>query len=202
MRALLAVPLALSTLFTLLVLVGGVVGGQINPPPVALRHADLCVLPCWRGINPGHTFIDPANQLLLGQGYNAQHSLMLRGSIWYIPGERSRGGCMVQLEHRQAVVTETRLNDCPGLRLGDVMALVGPPQSVQPGALSLTFDGGRVRVKLAADGCVPRLSPHLPVSYISLTTGAAASERDVPWQGFMPTRAYLRQFSGVLLLVC
>lgn len=193
--------LVISLLLALLVLVSRVVGAHLHPPPAPLQHADFCVLPCWRGINPGQTRIDPANRIMLGQGYIAQNTTMNRARIRYLPGATRRGECVVQLDHREAIVTENRLSDCPGLTLGDVMATLGGPDGIEPGALSLTFAGGRVRVKLEADGCARRLLPTLPVRYISLTPGTSTA-KDIPWQGFKPPRYYLPQVTDVLLLTC
>ncbi len=109
--------------------------------------------------------------------------------------------CAARLEHGSAAAVEARLSRCPGLRLGDVQAALGPPDGVQPGLLAFAWRGGRVRAKLVADGCAPRLSPYLPVATISLGAGGALAGA-APWRGFMPPQRYLRLYPGVVLLSC
>lgn len=198
MRHLLLAAVTLSLLLTLLV-AGSIALGSQSPAPRVLRHAAPCPLPCWQGLNAGRTRIDPANQIMLNMGYSTQNSMQNRTRLSYPPA--SADHCAVLLEHREAIVTEIRLSDCPALLLGDVMAEIGAPDSIQPGALSFTFAAGRVKVKLEGDGCQPRITPFLPVRYISLTTDAPPSS-EIAWQGFRPPRDYIAQLADVLMLAC
>lgn len=198
MRLLLLAALLILTSLSLLTAASISLGQQASPPLV-LRHAHPCTLPCWQGINPGRTRIDPANQIMLNLGYNAQNSTQNRARLSYPPADAEH--CAVVIEHREAIVTEIRLSDCPALVLGDVMAAIGAPDSIQPGALSFTFATGRVKVKLEGDGCQPRITPFLPVRYISLTT-ASPPTSEITWQGFRPPRDYIAQLADVLMLAC
>lgn len=116
-------------------------------------------------------------------------------------GAAAAPGCAVRLARPGAAAMKIHLSGCPGLRLGDVQAALGPPDGVQPGLLAFAFRGGRVRVRLAADGCAPRLSPYLPVADISLGAGGALAGA-APWRGFMPPARYLRLYPGTVLLSC
>lgn len=184
-----------------LLLIGGsmAVGAALEATPAVLEHHPQCVLPCWEGINPGRTRIDPANQIMLNMGYNAESTMVMRSRLTYPP--RDAASCAVQIEHREAIVTETRLYQCPGLRLGDVLLALGRPDGVQPGNMTFYFQQGRVWAKLHVNGCASRLSPFLPVQEIRML---AASEGDVmvSWQAFMPPRDYVRQFPQTLFLTC
>lgn len=126
---------------------------------------------------------------------------LLAAFVGRAAGAAAAPDCAVRLARFDAAVTEIRLSRCPGLRLGDVQAALGPPDGIQPGLLAFAFHGGRVRVRLAADGCAPRLSPYLPVADISLSANDALAG-DAPWRGFMPPAHYLRLYPGSVLLSC
>lgn len=199
-RLLLAAVVGGPAALTLLVLLAALVGRAPGAAAAPLADSERCPLPCWHGIVPGAMYAPRAAQVLTGLGYDSSTSELDRAHIFYTRREAAPG-CAVRLEHFDAVVTEIRLSRCPGLRLGDVQAALGPPDGVQPGLLAFAFRGGRVRVKLAADGCAPRLSPYLPVSYISLSANGALAG-DAPWRGFMPPARYLRLYPGSVLLSC
>lgn len=198
----LALIIALSglTAFTLLTLAAGLLGRLADPPDWLLADSPRCALPCWNGIRPGEMLVPRASQILVSQGYDPSSDAQDRAHMYYTPRSSVRG-CAVRLEYYNAVVTETRLSNCKGLRLGDVLAVLGPPEGVQPGLLQFTFREGQVRVKLRQDGCAQRLSPYLLVSSINLSTARQQSGY-VAWRGFMSPYHYLRQHPGVILLSC
>lgn len=199
-RLLLALVLGGPVALALLVLLAGLLGQLIGPAGHPFGSGDRCALPCWNGIRPGELYIPRASQILVSLGYDPSTNALDRTHVYYTPRE-GVSGCHVRLEHFDAIVSETRLTSCAGLRLGDVMAALGPPDGVQPGMLLFAFRGGQVRVKLAADGCAPRLSPYLPVDYLSLSAGPRQAGI-APWNGFMSTFHYLLRFPGVVLLSC
>ncbi|MGQ9886901.1 MAG: hypothetical protein ACUVSX_00280 [Aggregatilineales bacterium] len=189
-----------SAALALLALAAGLFGRLADPPVTALADSPRCALPCWNGIRPGEMLVPRASQILVSQGYDPSSDAQDRAHMHYAPRPHVEG-CAVRLEHYNAIVTETRLSNCPGLRLGDVLAALGPPEGVQPGLLQFSFRGGQVRVKLRQDGCAPRLSPRLPVSSISLSADAQPSGY-IPWRGFMSPHHYLRLYPAVVLLSC
>ncbi len=199
MSRLLIVPAALVLLCLLLIGGSMTLGAALEDAPTVLQHHPQCALPCWRGINPGRTHIDPANQIMLNMSYNAENTMINRTRLSYPAPDAAR--CAVQIEHREAIVTEMRLYQCPGLRLGDVLLALGRPDGVQPGNMIFYFQGSRVWAKLHVNGCAPRLSPFLPVQELRMSIASAGDSR-VSWQGFLRPREYVRQFPETLLLTC
>lgn len=189
----------LTLLFLLLIGASMAAGAVSEAAHELFQHHPQCPLPCWKGINPGRTRIDPANQIMLNMGYNAENTPSNRLRLSYPAPDSTR--CAVQIEHREAVVTEMRLYSCPGLRLGDVLLGLGRPDGMQPGNMIFYFQQERVWAKLHVNGCVPRLSPLLPVQEIRMAAEGASNPL-VRWQGFLPVREYIRQFPRVLMLSC
>lgn len=199
-RLLLAAALGGPVTLALLALLAGLLGQIAGPADSPLTGSDRCAPPCWNGIRPGEIYVPRASHILVNLGYDPSSSALDRTHVYYTPQETITG-CNVRLEHFDAIVTETRLTNCPGLRLGDLLAALGPPEGIQPGLLLFAFQGGQVHVKLAADGCAPRLTPHLPVAYVSLSA-AGRQAGYAPWHGFMSPYHYLRLYPGVVLLTC
>ena len=191
----------LTFLFSLLIGGSMVLGQALESTPEFFQHGPFCVLPCWQGINPGRTRIDPANQIMLNLGYNAEHALNNRLRLHYPSFDADQ--CRVQIEHREAVVTEMVLY-CPSLRLGDMMLLLGQPEGIKPGDMVFYFGEGDVSIRLTVDGCAARLSPYSLVQEIRLRPGPDATRtgRMVQWRGFAPVRDYLQRSPVVLLLSC
>jgi hypothetical protein len=175
-------------------------GQKINSVPFQLRRSNDCDLPCWNGIRPGEMSIDAANHILFSQGYEMQNSMVDRDHILYIPPAANR--CMVRLEHQAARVIETRLSHCPNLRLGDVIAALGQPESLLPHSLTFTFARGMARLRLRSDPCEDHLSPFSEVMFVRFSRTPGLLPNEVPWQGFIPATRYEQRFPGSVPLVC
>lgn len=163
-----------------------VLAGQIRPAHPWLAEG-RCAPPCWADVHPGRTAAAEAAQALGEQGY----TLRAAGDTPYLVYERPSAACIVRLEFRGARVSVIRLR-CAGLRLGDVVAALGAPDSVAPGATVIRFDFGRVRARFNTPACIGRFNPFTPVSALSLS-----GQSDVPtgasrWRGFQPLWRYRR----------
>jgi hypothetical protein len=184
----------------LLILMAASIGlGQADAEPRSpVRRGAFCDLPCWRGIQPGETLIAQANRIMLAQGYNAQNT---GTRIVYTPPALD---CTISIQHRQAVVTEIQLRDCPDVRLGHVLNALGQPGQIAPNLLTFDFDGGRVRVQLYPPACGAHLSPDLVVQFISLSNRAAepAETGEPRWRGFALPWRYRRAQPNITVLVC
>jgi hypothetical protein len=140
-----------------------------------------------------------AHNTLLAQGYISENSVLTGVRIVYQP---PADACAARVEHRDAIVTEIRLDDCGGLRLGDVMAALGPPDGFAPTGMHFPFRSGSVLVRTYGDGCDDLLTPFLRVRSISLMHAIDGSRSDYDWHGFMPTWAYRRLTPGRVYLGC
>jgi hypothetical protein len=183
-------------LTVLLLLVGSRWYGQ----PAVLWDDGSCRLPCWRGIVPGTVSVEQADVIMAQQGYTAQYTA---SAVHYTPADR-RAGCRVRLQQDRSVITATHLSECPGLRLGDVMALFGAPEHIAPNLLTLEFAGGTVNVQLYAPACGEALSPFTPIQFISLTSPEIARPYPQPlsWQGFALPWRYRQRLPGIIVLGC
>jgi len=190
----LAIPLLTMTIGA--IAVGGADETQARSP---VSLAARCPLPCWRGIEPGKIGIVRANRILMGEGYTSQPVARDRRHIHYIPPDEH---CVVRLEHFEALVIETRLVACPGLRTGDIIAALGAPHSIGPNFMFYRFGDGIVRIRLRPRNCHDTLSPHTEVAYISLHIAETPQARELNWQGFAPNWRYLRVSPQVPPLAC
>lgn len=182
-----------------LILLARALGSLLMPDLSPVAGDGRCVAPCWRGVLPGAVFIANANNILLSQGYTPQNSIDNRiRMIYQAPDET----CTARLDHQDARVTEIRLSECNDLRLGDVMATLGPPDGFAPGAQTFVFASGSAVVRTDGDGCSGRLSLLLPVRSISLTPPGSTLRADTPWRGFMPAWAYRRLLPERAYLGC
>lgn len=199
MKHLLAILLLLTVCLTC-----GIAGARTlaaSPGPSPIQRTTRCLLPCWRGIQPGQTLIEQANGVFLGEGYNTQRSPQSRSSIYYepVPPERE---CSVRLQQRDAVVTETRLTDCDGLQLGHIVLALGQPDYLTPNFVVYRFPRGIVRLRLEARDCADRLSPYTSISYISLSADDTPPDESASWLGFAPNWRYFRTAPHIPPLAC
>lgn len=187
----------------LLMLMAASIGlGQADTEPRSpVRRGAFCDLPCWRGIRPGETLIAQANRIMLSQGYNPQNTgasvIMYTLSVF---------DCTIRIRHRQAVVTEIQIWDCPGLRLGDVLNALGQPDHIAPNFLTYNFDAGAVRMQLYPHlpTCDAALSPYAPVQFIFLSNQVTPQPEsgEPSWRGFALPWRYRRAQPNVTVLVC
>src|SRR5690606_11349110 len=111
---------------------------------------------------------------------------------------------IVSLQHEEAVVQQTRLSICPGLRLGDILLALGQPDQMMTSFLTMDFAGGTVRAQLHMMDCGEHLSPFMPVQFIVLTEHSTAIQEAVAlqWQGFALPWRYLRSRPNLVVLAC
>lgn len=159
-----------------------------------------CAAPCWSGIQPGETLIPQANRILISQGYTPENT---GARMIYTPPDDTPG-CIVSLQHQEAVVQQTRLSICPGLRLGDMLLALGQPDQIMTSFLTMDFAGGTVRAQLHMMDCGEHLSPFSPVQFILLTEHSTAAQETVAlhWQGFALPWRYLRSRPNLVVLAC
>ena len=185
----------------LLVLAGfAMVAGAFGPAPHAVLQASRCELPCWQDIRPGESLITDAFRTLTSQRYSPRSG---GGTQIRFTPPPEHTACRAEVHYWQTVVIETRLSRCPGLRLGDLLLLLGAPEQVAPNLLTLDFDGGAVRAQLHLLECDQSLSPHTPVQFVSLTQPPPDSAAMGPaWQGFALPWRYTRALPNIVLLGC
>ena len=205
MRAVLKRLLLTQSLLTILLTVGmmGVraMSTWDDRSPSPIQRTSRCVLPCWRGIQPGVTFIEQANGVFLGRGYNTQRSPQNLTSTYYEPVPPDRG-CSVRLQQREALVTEIRFTNCADLRLGHVIAALGEPDTLSPNFIYYQFETGFVRLRLQPTDCTERLSPNTPITYISLSADESLPQVTASWLGFAPNWRYFRTSPHIPPLAC
>jgi len=200
MKHLFLIQCSLLPMLAALIFVAMGLGKSISGIPFQLRRSESCALPCWNGIRPGEMSVDAANRILFSQGYEMQNSMMDRNHILYIPPTDNR--CTIRLGHQSARVIETRLSDCPNLRLGDVIAALGQPESLMPHSLTFRFGRGMAHLRLSIDPCVDRLSAFSEVMFVRFSTTPDISPYEVPWQGFIPAWRYEYRFPNSMPLGC
>lgn len=160
--------------------------GQIRPAHPWLAEGG-CAPPCWADVHPGHTVVAEAARTLNERGY----ALRAAGDTPYLVYERPRAACTVRLEFRGARVSVIRLR-CADLRLGDVVAALGAPDTVAPGATVIRFGFGRVRARFNAPACIGRFTPFTPVTTLSLSGRSDVPTGASRWRGFQPLWRYRR----------
>ncbi len=183
-----------------LIFVSIVFGSYVNGALFQLGRSEACPLPCWNGIRTGEMSVDAANHILFSQGYEMQNSMTDRNHNFYISPTGSR--CTVELGHQVARVIETHLSDCPNLRLGDVIAALGQPESLLPHSLTFRFARGMAHLRLRIDPCVDRLTAFSEVMFVRFSRMPDTSPYEVPWQGFIPAWRYEHLYSNTVPLVC
>lgn len=175
------------------------VGAQVNHVPPVLRRG--CDAPCWNGIKPGEMSIDAANQILFSQGYEPQNAGGER--ITYVPGEDNRRRCTIRLTFDNAIVNETRLSNCPALRLGDVLAAWGAPDGILHTAMTLSFERGMARIRLvSAEDCEYDLSPFTEIHSIRFARTPGLLPNEIRWRGFKPAWSYKQISPHTIPLDC
>lgn len=199
MRRLMLISFVLPALLSSLLGLGARAGAAWVRPPAAIADIDRCPLPCWRGITPGETTLSEAQSMLLRRGYRAQPvSRFFTNPLTY--ESNTRDECLVRLAYGFGLIADIVLNDCPAVRMGDIMPILGEPDGfVAPHIIS--FRGATIFVEIIGRrSCDTPFSPRtlvenifiMPASYpINQLTQVANLERLAPWRGFMAGAHYL-----------
>jgi hypothetical protein len=197
-QAYLKTSLPISALFSVTILLATSAGSHRSLPE-ALNGFDECHLPCWNQITPEQTTTDIASILLAEAGYEIRvNNPHWRYMVFAPPVKMT---CNVALTY-ETLVRMTELNECTGLTLGDITAILGAPQQVVPSAMydSFIFRDGTVTVLTRRIRCSTGLSPHAVVMSIHLrasSRGQPESESPrhaLPWRGFVPLWHYDKRF--------
>jgi hypothetical protein len=195
-RALFTVYSVITVCFTGMILLA-VLAGSMRSQPAALAGFDDCQLPCWNKITPEETPPDRANSFLSNAGYVVERVNHHWRYITYRPTDQA--ACKAALSY-EAYVFLTELIECTGIALGDVIAVLGPPQEI---ALSIPFDSfmfrnGTVAVIARRQRCQTDFSLYSEVTSIRLRAQAEASSateqvfapNSLPWRGLLPLWGY------------
>ncbi len=180
-------------LSTLLVGFGVAAGAALRSPPAAVADLDACALPCWRGIVPRETDMRQAEASLHGAGFTLEDVVEHFNFVAYRPPDATQ--CALRLGYSGGKVATIALTQC-GVRLGDVMRLLGAPDG-RVGWNTLAFRGAQVFVTVEAHLCHESVSPLSPVTSIFLASRQRvgrglmlqqfAPEQTIvyPWRGFV-----------------
>ncbi len=175
-----------------------IAGRALNPAPESLLTADDCRLPCWDGLRPGKTTISEANLILHAQGYRTAtfdpDPILTNTS--FIATE-SNLICEVHLEPAPGgIFSQMTLRPCSPLHVGDILSLIGQPESMLPIASVIIFQEGQTILLLQSPICTgATVSPHANIRYILLSEegvniNTINQPTNVPWQGFVPFWRY------------
>jgi hypothetical protein len=177
------------------------IGQAMDNLPVSLNGIDDCELPCWARITPRQTLLEIANGLMLESDYELiMHNQQFR-VMNYRPPEPAL--CDVSFNYSSGAVLIVMLRQCPNVRLGDILAVLGTPERITFDTKALSFRDGRVIVHVSAPDCYVRLSPRSRVSVIYLTNPGRLpprrrvmeytpenANRSFPWLGFLTREQY------------
>jgi hypothetical protein len=178
MWRLLSLTLALPVLFILLALNAVQVGASIGAPPSTLAGLDDCVLPCWRNIIPRTTPLETAEAILLDAGYQQMQSSERYDVIVYSPPQETQA-CNVGIYYNRVTVVTVTLSRCQGLRLGDLLAILGSPEGILRNGRALTFRAGTVIASTMQQTCEDWFSPHQEVFAIYLNNPGPQPRRRI-----------------------
>jgi hypothetical protein len=173
--------------------------GVSQPPPGALVGLDACKLPCWNDIVPRQTPFDTAQALLTEAGYHVRG----RGQLFTFEPGQTVDGCQVWLNTGGGYVTVTSLVSCPGVRLGDLLAILGKPEGILRSASGLVFREGQIVIMVRMLPCDEWFSPQSSIHSIYFVDREAMRIRNelatdpifqsFHWRGFASAEFYHAQ---------
>lgn len=170
--------------------------GASLPPPSPLVGLDACELPCWNRIVPRQTPLNMAQTLLAEAGYRVRGYGQL---VTFEPTE-SIDGCQVWLNTGGGFVTVTSLVHCPGVRLGDLLAILGEPEGILRSASGLVFREAQIVIMVRMLPCDDWFSPQSSILSVYFVDREAMRIRNLlaadpiyesfPWRGFASPEFY------------
>jgi hypothetical protein len=185
---------------TLLALIAG---RALGNPPAALRENGSCQLPCWSSIQPGQTRLGEAINILRNSGYHARRlneDAGIATNLLYI-NDDAEAICQVGLTPGgSGVVREIILRTCDPLPVGEILNLIGAPDSTLPMASLMIFQKGQTILTLRQPACASRkMAPEATIRFISLADSTlnslvANQSSALPWKGFIPFWHYGQLF--------
>jgi len=182
------------TVTLLAVFAGRAFGGAA----ATLRPTDDCRLPCWNNIRPSETRLSEATNILRNLGYRPRRfneDAGIATNILYIHNE-AQWICQVGLTPGGGLVRELILRACEPLSIGDVLNVIGSPDSMLPIPSLVIFQEGQTILTLWQPACDGhKIYPSASIRFISLADATlyvrvANQESELPWQGFLPFWRY------------
>lgn len=134
----------------LLIVAVKAVGSMLTVPPPSFDGLDDCHLPCWRQIRPRSTPVEMADLALTAAGYQRIELFVRFRTIAY-RHQFDSTACTVGLAYSGGIVTTLTLDRC-SVRLGDLMAIIGPPDGILFNGRAVSFRDGRVIASLRGCG--------------------------------------------------
>jgi hypothetical protein len=183
-------------------LVALLAGRILNLPPIALFMTGECQLPCWNNLHPGETNISEAGDILVSLGYTPRtfdpDPILRRTS--FVAAEPN-AICEVHLNPvAGGSFNSITLRACTWLPMGDILSLIGEPESMLPLASVIVFREGQMILFLNNRMCdQEHVSLHMPIRYIVLSdegvnTLMLNQPSDLPWHGAIPLSRYSRLY--------
>jgi len=128
--------------------------GSLQPPSTALAgFVEGCEgkpQPCWYGIVPGVTTVDEAQHLLSARDYQFEPRLG-RSALEMVYQHRQINRCTISLIwiYSSSIVDVLSIQYCKDLQLGDILAILGTPESVllpehSSSSICLYFESKRI----------------------------------------------------------
>jgi hypothetical protein len=158
-----------------------------------------CQLPCWQDIRPGETRVNEASNTLRNLGYRPRRlneDAGIATNIVFIHDD-AEGICQVGLTPGfGGLIREIILRACEPMPVGEVLNLIGSPDSMLPIASLVIFQEGQTILTLRQPLCTShKVYPDATIRFISLADSTmnmmvANQQSDLPWQGFLPFWRY------------
>jgi hypothetical protein len=173
-------------------------GRVLSQPSVSLSKTGECQLPCWNNLHPGQTLVSEADDILENMGYQRRifdpDPILANTSFVAV---ESNTICEVHLNPAPGGSFDTiTLRTCNRLPIGDILSMIGEPESMMPYASVIMFQEGQMILFTHDSMCKQKeMSLHMPIRYILLAdVGVNATivnqPSDLPWHGFLPFWRY------------
>ena len=171
-----------------------VLGSLQEPNPTLAGFIEGCEdkpQPCWYGIVPGVTTVDEAQQLLLARGYQFEPRLA-RSALEMVYRNPQINRCTISLIwiYSTSTVDVLSIHYCKAVQLGDILAILGTPESVflpehSSSSICLYFESKRI-ILTSASGWL--LQNHVDgINLVDSNTSFCTynSSDLLPWHGFV-----------------
>lgn len=155
-----------------------------------------CVFPCWLNIVPRGTLIDSADGMIQSLNYRLTSGDMSYRVMNYTDPTHER--CDLSLNYSTGVVLMILLRNCPGVRVGDVLALFGTPDGITSDGQAISFQSGQVIAHIYTRECREHFSLRDPINIIYLLNPGTIPQRRRITDYGDPVRTTLFAWRGLL----